>query len=284
MDCVAARGTQVVKLPGLVSVDEIKEVHEIAGRTGIVDCQPAYEFRGVDEKSPCLWKVLYLQTNSWFQSLLPSLNAKLKKAVFEADRQNWGLLTDYTEDQIGVRCVEYHRMETGGSLRDPKHYDLGSLLTLDVMLTRPTEDFEGGQFSTLEDDGSIKEHPFSQGDAVLFVSHKAHHVTPVTKGTRQVLVVEFWEGPDRTCPHRCQALGECNMTPQTRQAEEEQEFSDAFFANVDMAAAADAMRSLEEGPEDCKLEDAETGVSGQSKQVAEQAKRSETNCGCDRRV
>jgi hypothetical protein len=31
--------------------------------------------------------------------------------------------------------VEYHQMDESGELADPKHYDLNSLLTMDIMLS-----------------------------------------------------------------------------------------------------------------------------------------------------
>jgi len=72
------------------------------------------------------------------------------------------------------------------------------------------KDFEGGRFQTEESDGRMADHEFEQGDALAFCSHKAHCVGEVTKGTRNVLVVEFWKGPPRTCPHRCEKLsGTC---------------------------------------------------------------------------
>ncbi|CAD7928677.1 unnamed protein product [Amoebophrya sp. A25] len=43
-----------------------------------------------------------------------------------------------------------------------------------------------------------------RGDALLFVSHKYHCVQPVTRGTRRVLVLEFWRWPERRCGHRCE--------------------------------------------------------------------------------
>lgn len=51
------------------------------------------------------------------------------------------------------------------------HYDQGSVLTVDIMLA-DTAAFEGGRLSTLEADGECKHHPFEQGDALVFVSHK----------------------------------------------------------------------------------------------------------------
>ena len=76
---------------------------------------------------------------------------------------------------LGVRCVEYHTVEPGGSLPFPTHFDSSSLITIDVMLSDPSTEFEGGQFSTLEADGTMKEYShFKKGDALVFVSHKFH--------------------------------------------------------------------------------------------------------------
>ena len=38
---------------------------------------------------------------------------------------------------------------------------------------------------------------------MVFVSHKYHCVGPVDRGTRCVLIVEFWAGPPKCCAHRC---------------------------------------------------------------------------------
>jgi hypothetical protein len=56
---------------------------------------------------------------------------------------------------------------------------------------------------TLESDETVLTHHFEQGDLVLFHSHKYHSVTPVTRGTRRVCVLEIWEGLPRRCPRRC---------------------------------------------------------------------------------
>ena len=100
------------------------------------------------------------------------------------------------------------------------HYDKGSLVTVDIML-EPAR--RGGEFETVEqptsdeEDGgraaaidctacttTTKRHPFRVGDALAFVSHKFHRVTPVERGERKVLVVELWAGEERTCGHRCE--------------------------------------------------------------------------------
>mgnify|MGYP002632737795 CR=1 FL=1 len=105
--------------------------------------------------------------------------------------------------EVVPRCVEYHVVEPGGSLPFVHHYDHGSLITIDVMLSH-SDEFEGGQFQTLETDGTMVTHAFEQGDALIFVSHKPHCVQPVKSGRRNVLVVELWEGLERTCAHRCE--------------------------------------------------------------------------------
>eukprot|EP00435_Cladocopium_sp_Y103_P010807 s1476_g2.t2 len=98
-----------------------------------------------------------------------------------------------------VRVAEFHEMHPGGGLRDPNHYDVGSLITVDVMLE---EAEAGGRFQTLEPSGRLLSHRFKAGDALVFQGHKYHCVSPVKKGRRRVLVVELWRGRERCCGHR----------------------------------------------------------------------------------
>ena len=60
-----------------------------------------------------------------------------------------------------------------------KHYDSGSLLTMDVMLSQPGEDFEGGNFVAPMKGGGVDRLHLNQGDAVVFISHKYHNVEPI---------------------------------------------------------------------------------------------------------
>ena len=160
MDLACARETRVVHLPGLLSEAEIKQIHAAAaGAEATAWSDAATEVRTIENT----WRVLYLQTNHWFQKSLPEIRQRVHDAVVRVDReQGWGLLAG-AEDKGRVRCAEYHRMAKGGSLGDPTHYDAGSMVTLDIMLTRPGEDFEGGHFSTEEADGTIRQHSFDQG-------------------------------------------------------------------------------------------------------------------------
>jgi hypothetical protein len=202
---------RVVALKGLLTAEDIGALHALAARLGGA---AGSEYRVSD----CSWKVVFLHTDGHFRTELPALRAKLEAAARRVDAaEGWGLAL---ARGLAVRCVEYHRMELGASLPDTGHYDEGSLITLDCMLTQPGTDFEGAQLHTLAADGRTPEpHAFGRGDAMAFVSHKRHHVTPLARGTRQVLVVEFWDGEERTCPHRCECpWGGCRATKENIKA------------------------------------------------------------------
>ena len=197
-----AQPTQVCRIPGLLTAAEVAAVHELAA-----ELRPSVGSAGRNENNQAAayrtgkWETIYLSTDGLFAQRAPWLRERLVDACRAADaKHGWGML-DRATTPLGVRCVEYHTVEPGGSLPFPHHYDAGSLITIDVMLS-DAEDFQGGAFSTLEVDGESREHSFAKGDALVFVSHKFHSVAPVTAGTRNVLVMELWEGEERTCTAR----------------------------------------------------------------------------------
>ena len=55
---------------------------------------------------------------------------------------------------------------------------------------------------TLEADGTLLDHPWEQGDALFFLSHKYHCVSELTRGTRSVMVSELWQGTENDTPSR----------------------------------------------------------------------------------
>ena len=68
------------------------------------------------------------------------------------------------------------------------HRDAHSTYTLILLLSRPREDFEGGHFLL---EGHVElELPLFGG--VLVDSAKPHGVSHVSRGRRDVVVVEFW--------------------------------------------------------------------------------------------
>lgn len=197
MDVAHAQQTQVVCLEKFLSSSEIESIHTVA------QAELASRSKGLEVHSDS-WRVLYLQTDSLFQRKLTAVRQRILDTIHEVDSKNWHLFDNV--DHFNIRVAEYHQMDEHGALPDPKHYDLNSLLTMDIMLSG-NESFEGGNFQTYEADGRLKQHIFEQGDALVFVSHKYHCVSQVTSGRRNVMVLEFWYGAERQCPHRCECFG-----------------------------------------------------------------------------
>ena len=121
-------------------------------------------------------------------------------AAAEADRELWGGVLEGRE-ALSIRSVEYHTVLADSGIAMDAHADHGSLVTIDFMLSDPSE-FEGGAFQTLEPDGSLLQHTFERGDALVFLSHKYHSVSTLTRGTRQVMVCELWQGTENLRPTR----------------------------------------------------------------------------------
>ena len=188
------------------------------------------------------WTTRFLHAGGMFHRHCGDLCRRIADLARRADtEQGWGLLADKTfggslapvaagagacactQERVCIRCVEYHDYTESGALKHRKHYDRGSLITVGIMLSH-TKDFEGGAFQTLEADGTMRQHAYEQGDALVFVSHKYHGVAPVTAGRRTVLITEFWRGPERHCGHRCTELSQlpCTSTQQPQQPQQSQ--------------------------------------------------------------
>mmetsp|Transcript_43795 Transcript_43795/g.99010 ORF Transcript_43795/g.99010 Transcript_43795/m.99010 type:complete len:279 (-) Transcript_43795:121-957(-) len=210
-----AQRTQVVQLPNFMAPEEIDELVAAVRRVqehhraGKVERGSKGETRVVG-----VWRTTYLHTDDLFRQTLPALHDRVVRAFWEADEKGgWGVLAGKDASRLNLRTVEFHEYGRGGQLSDPGHYDAGSLITLDVMLAEPGVDFEGGGLLTPNQDGSVSSPArFGKGDAVCFVSHKRHNVAPVEGGRRRVLVAELWEGPPRTCAHRCLSTGPCSYS------------------------------------------------------------------------
>ncbi|CAK0875075.1 unnamed protein product [Prorocentrum cordatum] len=199
----------VVRRESVFSEAEVEELLAVAAES-VNRCVGGYH----REHPNGPWSTWYLHTGGWLRRRLPAIYDRLVEVITEVDRNHWHLLENAPcAERLGTpvpRCIELHTVGPGGALPHPDHVDVGSLWTLDVMLSRPGEDFDGGEFRTLEADGDLKAHEFGFGDAVAFVSHKRHCVAPVTRGRRQVMVIEFWHGEERDCAHRCcQRWGSC---------------------------------------------------------------------------
>lgn len=193
-DVLNAQKTRVVPA-GKLCAEDLATLKRLAGRAA--EC--GREIRSPQSDS---WQVLFLQTNGFFDEQAPHLLKRLADiARSVALEEKW--VTMEQADRLQARVIEWHQQDAPGpGIPDPRHYDMDSLITVDVMCSEPGRDFLGGQLQTLEVDG-LKEHSFQLCDILVFQAHKYHCVAPVVQGCRRALVLEFWDGPARHCPHRC---------------------------------------------------------------------------------
>eukprot|EP00629_Pelagomonadales_sp_RCC1024_P009292 CAMPEP_0119278796 /NCGR_PEP_ID=MMETSP1329-20130426/19722_1 /TAXON_ID=114041 /ORGANISM="Genus nov. species nov., Strain RCC1024" /LENGTH=210 /DNA_ID=CAMNT_0007279323 /DNA_START=113 /DNA_END=742 /DNA_ORIENTATION=+ len=195
VDRAAAQRLPAIRVPGwatradLESIDALGAAHERA--------------HGAPVEARTAWRTQYLNAAGLARREAPELLDRLAALAKEIDAEHFGGRAAATN----ARCVELHACGPGASLNDPRHFDSGSVVTVDVMLE---EADAGGHFETLEADGSLLRHPFQRGDAVVFPSYKYHSVSRVEEGLRRVLVMELWHGDEKLCNHRCTvARGDC---------------------------------------------------------------------------
>ena len=201
-----AQRTQAVRIRGLLSREDIESIHRL-GQRAAAEMPDATIDRSAWGQPNGTWLVTFLNTRGAFEAALPELYARIRDAALAVDREHWQLTEGV--DMVNYRVVEYHTMRsrlddgevTRGGLHTLKHVDQGSLITIDILLTDPAE-IEGGVLQTLEADGELRSHSWEQGDALVFLSHKYHCVSTLTRGTRQVLVSELWQGTENQAPSR----------------------------------------------------------------------------------
>ena len=138
----------MVRVEGFLAPSEVAAVHALAAQMR-TDGSAGRERRGGSSS----WETAFLHTGRKFSRTLPALAARLRELAWRVDGGcGWKLLPAAGEGagSVGERCTEYHVMGRGGALAEPQHHDAGSLVTVDVMLSRPRDDFQGGEFRTLE--------------------------------------------------------------------------------------------------------------------------------------
>ena len=195
-----ARRSAVKRIPRFLSDAEIDELTATAAAVEAEIGAVARPTRGGG------WNTVYL--NAELGRRLPWLRERLFAAASAADEELWGGVL--AGKAVNLRCAEYHTVTPPGNLAFERHYDHGSLVTIDIMLSDATA-FDGGAFATSEPGDYLLEHPFEKGDLLLFLSHKYHCVSPVESGVRNVFVAELWEGDERMpedgrCDRRHSAL------------------------------------------------------------------------------
>jgi hypothetical protein len=186
----------VVRVPKFLTEAEIASVHRVHDRYRDEYDEPL-------PKQPH-WVTTYLSASAThaprglFRATAPALFAKLEALRLLVDAN---CAPRETLEALSVRCVELHAYAPGGGLAARDHFDGGSVVTCGVMLD---DGFAGGEFQTPEGrDGAWATHRYERGDALVFPSGKFHGVRPVTAGRRKVMILEFWNGVERNCDHRC---------------------------------------------------------------------------------
>ena len=135
-----AQRTPVVRLPAFLSPEEIAEIDAFhaahsreCGRLAKASCAVT---------GAALWTTTYLSTDRRFNARFPALLQRMLAAARAADLAHLGDFASRVD--VVPRVVEYHTVTPGGALRHEEHYDSGSIYTFDVMLARPSDDFDGG--------------------------------------------------------------------------------------------------------------------------------------------
>ncbi|GMI35403.1 hypothetical protein TeGR_g15207 [Tetraparma gracilis] len=223
----AAQRTPVLRIPGFLSAPEcdallsLSQTPPVSSEAGSFS-RDAFGVRHASTLLEAPWRTAYLHSSpSFCTKHLPPLLARVRAAVAERCYARGSPLLAALPGGapalagLGARTVEVHESVGGGGLVDERHFDGGSIFTVDILLT---SDFTGGRFATLEidEDGKeeLVEQEFNKGDLIIFLSHKYHTVKKVTGGRRATFVMELWETDEqRTCPHRCcQRYGECTYS------------------------------------------------------------------------
>ena len=204
-----AQRTQAVRLRGLLSRADIEDVHRV-GAALAARRQDSTIDRSAWGQPEGTWTVTFVNAGGALEAMEPALYAKIRDAALAVDRAHWNVTAGARH--ANYRVAEYHTMRsalggrpTGGGLHTQKHVDQGSLVTIDILLSDPA-DIEGGVLQTLEADGALLPHAWEQGDALVFLSHKYHCVSRLTRGTRQVMVCELWQGTENLEPSRDEQL------------------------------------------------------------------------------
>ena len=140
-----AQFTSAVRVQNFLSADELAELLDKTGQ--IRDAHRAGQLERNSAGRPQaagVWRTTYLHTDGMFHDRLADFEQRLVRAIREVDAANWRLLAGRDPAKLNLRTVELHDYGPGGELKEPGHYDAGSLITVDLMLAKPGEDFQGG--------------------------------------------------------------------------------------------------------------------------------------------
>lgn len=205
MECVdisLARSSNVIHSTALLNNNDLSSIElvrdEIINKQNLLDNNPQNMTHmnkvGAFLNSPPLYP-LYSHAPQVIGKMINFANEAWLKGNWSGSKDNPGPLYNITGGilSLSIRVVEHWIYNVGGGLVDNFHYDVDSVITI-VALLSDSNDYEGGLFRTYESNDTHLIHSMNQGDAICFVSHKFHNITPLLKGIRKSLVIELWQG------------------------------------------------------------------------------------------
>lgn len=122
----------VYREEGFLKPDEIQEILDVIEALGMpmYTSNPAQD---ITEEGNPVHTTTYLNTDDVFTQHFLKLKNKIRALVHRVNKkEGWGFDTD--SPLFNIRVAEYHEMNERGSLNDVNHSDLGSLVTVDIML------------------------------------------------------------------------------------------------------------------------------------------------------
>jgi len=154
-----AQTVNVLHAPSLITQKEVSKIlssASIARSRGIV----GYVERKGDSGRAKLggdWRTTYLHSGNFFNNSVmdtKELMSRIIKRVEEkkndpVDDEGWSKMAEFLKkrkvSELHFRTIELHEYGPGGGLPEKKHYDAGSIITIDVMMCDGDKSFEGGQ-------------------------------------------------------------------------------------------------------------------------------------------
>jgi len=127
-------------------------------------------------------------------SCFSGVSSYLVSAAQNANMQIWKYDLDACSQSEYLQYAVDNKYDTHADytfLTNRRELNVRKLTAISVL----NDEFEGGQFYIIQEDGTPWYPPQGKGDVIVFPSYLLHGVTPVTSGTRHA-VVAWINGPD----------------------------------------------------------------------------------------
>ena len=168
------------------SHDELKQLHEVF--------ENKHDKHAIDNPASDAVKTSKLKMTTWFN--LKDKLCHIEQALLKVNGEHFGfnVWPQYDTQQIILNEYDGNIKGEYGWHKDSSSthvYDMKFTLLINASL----EPYEGGEFYLFNSQGGehVKELD-KPGNAIAFISHNFHKVTPVTKGKRHSITM-FYTGP-----------------------------------------------------------------------------------------